>query len=285
MSSRAITETIVETNGTRLNVAIAGSGSLVLLMHGFPHTWRVWQHVIPTLAESYRVISPDLRGLGASDRAASGYDARNLAADMLGLLDVLAEPTAAVIALDAGAPAAFLLGLEHSDRVARLVLMESTIGLLPGAEKFFRAGSPWWFGFHRVPGLAETVIEGHEGEYLDFFLNAGTANGNGIDPTIRDAFVAAYSGRDSLRCAFEHYRAMPTNAAQISEATSRLRLTSPTMTIGGQVVGEATAQQLQPITDNLTTHLIPDSGHIIPLDRPNELLELLAPFLRARLEG
>jgi pimeloyl-ACP methyl ester carboxylesterase len=280
MSDRAtIHESIISTNGTRLNVAVAGSGSPVVLMHGFPHTWCIWSEVIPALAEHHRVIAPDLRGLGRSDREHAGYDARSLAADIAGLLDSLDEPEAAVVAIDAGAPPAFLLGLEHADRVTRLVLMESTIGRLPGAEDFFRAGAPWWFGFHAVPGFAETVVEGHEAEYLDFFLRAGTADGRGVSAAIRDAILSAYTGRESLRCAFEYYRAMSENASQIAEATRDQRLTTPTLAIGAQVVGHATARQLEPIADRLEKAFISTSGHIIPLDSPSELLDLLVPFL------
>ena len=279
LNTLLIEEVSVRTNGTRLNVATAGSGSPVLLMHGFPHTWRVWSTIIPVLAETHRIIAPDLRGLGASERDTIGYDARNLATDMLGVLDALDESKAAVVAIDAGAPPALMLGLEHSARVSRLVLMESTIGRLPGAEDFFRAGPPWWFGFHAVPGLAETILEGHEAEYIDFFLRQGTAGGVGVDVGIRDAFVRAYTGRDSLHAAFEHYRAMVTNAAQIAEATASRRLTVPTLAIGGQVVGAATAGQLQPICDHLESILIPTSGHIVPLDQPAELLKHLLPFL------
>lgn len=273
-----IAEARVETNGTSLNVATAGSGSPVLLMHGFPHTWRVWSRILPELAKSHRVIAPDLRGLGASDHAQTGYDAATLADDMLGLLDALGEESATVIAIDAGVSPAFLMALEHPARVSRLVLMESVIGLLPGAEDFFRAGPPWWFGFHAVPGLPETVLTGHEAEYVDFFLRAGTADGSGVTPAVRDAFVDAYSAPGALRCAFEYYKAMPTNAAQVAEAATRLRLTMPTLAIGGQVVGEATARQLRPITDDLTHHVITSSGHIVPLDQPDELLRLVQAF-------
>lgn len=278
-SSPSIVETQIATNGTRLNVAIAGTGSPVLLMHGFPHTWRVWSDVIPVLSRTHRVIAPDLRGLGGSDRERAGYDARNLAADMAGLLDAVDAPTAAVVAIDAGAPPAFMLALERPERVSRLVLMESTIGLLPGAEDFFQNGPPWWFGFHAVPGLAETVIGGHEAEYLDFFLRAGTADRSGVATTVRDAFVSAYSGREALRCGLEYYRAMPRNAEQIAEASRRLRLRVPTLAIGAQVVGDATARQLRSITDHLGSVSIPTSGHIVPLDRPRELLDQLVPFL------
>ncbi|MEO5778512.1 MAG: alpha/beta hydrolase, partial [Arthrobacter oryzae] len=274
-----LTETMIATNGTRLNVAISGEGAPIVLLHGFPHTWKVWSKMIPTLAEKHRVIAPDLRGLGASDRPTSGYDARNIASDIRGLLDALDEGAATVVALDAAVPPAFMLGLEHPHRVTRLALMEGTIGRLPGAEGFFRAGAPWWFGFHAVPGLAEEVLLGHEPSYIDFFLHSGTAGGRGVGDSLRDEFVAAYTGREALRAAFEHYRVMPINADQIAKAISSARLRVPTIAIGGGVVGPALAGQLEAVTDDLRSNLLPDVGHIIPLDAPEALLNILAPAL------
>ncbi|RSN34608.1 alpha/beta hydrolase [Amycolatopsis sp. WAC 01416] len=270
----------ITTNGIQANVAVTGTGPAVLLLHGFPHTWRLWTEIIGPLAEHHRVIAPDLRGLGASTRAADGYDAGTLTADAEGIIDALGEPTAAVVAIDAGTPVAFLLAMRRPDLVRRLVLMESLLGPLPGAEDFLADGPPWWFGFHSVPGLGETVLIGHEEEYLDLFLAAGT-HGRGVPPEIRNAFASAYTGHDALRCAFSYYRAQPTSARQISEAVAGSRLTMPTMAIGAHPVGRALEQQLRPVTDDLVGHLVQDCGHIIPLDRPQELLRLLAPFLAA----
>ncbi len=271
----------VEANGIEINVADAGDGPAVLLLHGFPHTWRLWSEVIPHLARDHRVLAPDLRGLGATTRADGGYDAGNLALDAEALLDALGEPTAAVVGIDAGTPPAFLLALRRPERVRRLVLMESLLGRLPGAEAFLAGGPPWWFGFHAVPGLAETVLAGHEADYIGWFLDAGTRS-RSVPTEIREHFAAAYTGRESLRCAFEHYRAMPASAAQIAEAG---RLTVPTLAIGAHPVGGTLANQLRPIADDLTEHLVEDCGHIVPLDRPDVLVPLLASFLDLDLAG
>lgn len=273
----------VTVNGLDVNVAVSGTGPAVLLLHGFPHTWELWTAVIPRLARHHRVIAPDLRGLGATTRAADGYDAGTLAADAEGVLDALGEPAADVVGIDVGTPAAFLLAMRRPGRVRRLVLMEALLGTLPGAEDFLAGGPPWWFGFHAVPGLAETVLTGHEAEYIDWFLTAGT-RGRGLSPEIRDQFIAAYTGRDALRCAFAHYRAMPTSARQIVDATTSSRLTVPTLAIGAHPVGNALANQLRPITDHLTHHLIEDCGHVIPLDRPDALTPLLTSFLATEEE-
>ncbi|MEU4244832.1 alpha/beta fold hydrolase [Actinoplanes sp. NPDC026619] len=181
----------VAANGIEINATVAGAGPAILLLHGFPHTWQVWSAVIPELARTRRVIAPDLRGLGGTTRASGGYDAGTLAEDARALLDALDVPAAEVVALDLGVPPAVLLALRHPERVSRLVVMEAVLG---GAEGFT---PPWWFGFHHVPGLAENVLIGHEGEYLDFFLRAGTFDGSGVPSDIRDAFVTAYTGRET----------------------------------------------------------------------------------------
>lgn len=274
----------VVTNGIEITVAVAGRGDPVLLLHGFPHTWRLWQEVMPRLARTHRVIAPDLRGLGSTERPSDGYDAGTLATDAECLLDALGEPAASVVGIDAGTPPAFLLAMRRPERVRRLVLLESLLGRLPGAEDFLRGGPPWWFGFHAVPGLAETVLIGHEAEYVDWFLDAGT-HGRGVPPEIRDRFVEAYRGHDALRAAFSHYRAMPESARQIDEAVASGKLTVPAMAIGAHPVGNALERQLRPVAEDLVAHLVADCGHLVPLDRPEVLGPLLEDFLAERQES
>ncbi|WP_405401261.1 alpha/beta fold hydrolase [Streptomyces sp. NBC_01104] len=272
----------IATNGVELNVAVAGDGPAVLLLHGFPHTWRLWSGIMDRLAGQYRVIAPDLRGFGDSERAVEGYDAGTLADDAEGLLGTLGETSAAVVGIDAGVAPAALLALRRPGLVRRLVVMEGLLGRLPGAEHVVGSGAPWWFGFHSVPGLAETVLAGNEGPYLDFFLDSGTG-GRGVPDEIRAAFVHAYTGSEALRCAFSYYRALPTSARQLQDAVATARLTMPTMAVGSHPVGRGLERQLRPIADDLVGHQVQDCGHIIPLDRPDALCALLGPFLSADL--
>lgn len=276
----AIPQRRVEANGISLNVAILGEGPPVLLVHGWPHTWMVWRDVMPILAAAgRRVIAPDLRGLGGSQRAADGYDLHTGADDLRGLLAALGEDRPALVAaLDLGALPAFMLAMRHPDHVRGLCLSETLLGDLPGAEAFLANGPPWWFGFHAVPDLAETVLDGREPDYIDWFLTSGTKDGRGVPAEVRDAFVAAYTGRESLRCGFQYYRAFEGNTQQIRYAVAQGRLTMPTLAAIGGLAGDVVHRQLQPIADELGRVDIGACSHLVPLEQPRAFADAILAF-------
>jgi pimeloyl-ACP methyl ester carboxylesterase len=113
----------VEAGGLRTHVALAGPPDAppVLLVHGWPQNWWSWRHVIPTLAERFRVIAPDLRGHGWSQAPATGYDKEQLASDMLAVLDALAIERATWIGHDWGGWTGFLAALRAPERIERML--------------------------------------------------------------------------------------------------------------------------------------------------------------------
>ena len=255
-------------NGIEINVATAGAGDAVLLVHGWPHTWRLWEPIIPALAQRHQVVAMDLRGLGASDAPEGGYDLTTLVADCIGVLDALDIERAAIVGIDLGTAVAWMTAMSRPERITRLAIMEGLLGALPGAEEFFAGGPPWWFAFHAVPDLAETVLAGHVAEYLDFFMRVGTHDGAGISPAARNAFVASYEEPSHFRCGMAHYRALPDNGRLIAEAATDHEIGMPVLALGANTVGGLLQGQLQPITEDLRGTVIPDCGHMIPQRRP-----------------
>ena len=100
------THRTVRANGIALHVAEAGTGPLVLLLHGFPQFWWTWRRQLIDLADAgYRAVAVDLRGYGASDKPPRGYDAPTMAADIAALVTALGEPDAVVVGNDIGGTA------------------------------------------------------------------------------------------------------------------------------------------------------------------------------------
>jgi pimeloyl-ACP methyl ester carboxylesterase len=140
----------VSANGTRFHVASSGDGPLVLLLHGFPEFWWTWRHQLVALAEAgYRVVAPDLRGYGGSDKPPRGYDLITAAADAAGLIRALGEANAVVVGHDWGGLVAWTLASYFPKSVRRLAVVSAAHPLRMRAELLsspLGAGAP--FGLH-----------------------------------------------------------------------------------------------------------------------------------------
>ena len=115
---------VVRTNGINLAIYEAGSGSAVVLLHGFPALASTWRQQVPALAAAgYRVIVPDLRGYGSSDtpKAVEDYDVAHLMGDLVGLLDALGIEKAVFMGHDWGGLLAWQMPLFHHARVAGVI--------------------------------------------------------------------------------------------------------------------------------------------------------------------
>jgi pimeloyl-ACP methyl ester carboxylesterase len=120
----------VETNGIRLSVHRAGAGAPLILLHGYPQNHMSWEKVAPGFARHFDVIVPDLRGYGDSDAPPDDtehtvYSKREMARDIVGMMDALGIGRAHVLGHDRGARVSYRLALDHPDRVDRLGIVEA----------------------------------------------------------------------------------------------------------------------------------------------------------------
>jgi pimeloyl-ACP methyl ester carboxylesterase len=114
----------ISANGVLLHAAEAGSGPLVLLLHGFPQFWWAWRAQLTGLAAAgFRAVAPDLRGYGASDKPPRGYDLPTLSADVAALVRALGERDAVVVGHDWGGLLAWTTAVLHPRTVRRLVVV------------------------------------------------------------------------------------------------------------------------------------------------------------------
>jgi pimeloyl-ACP methyl ester carboxylesterase len=156
----------VDTNGIRMHVAEAGSGPLVVLLHGFPESWYSWRHQLRALSEAgYRVVAPDQRGYGQTDRPESidKYSMFHLVGDVIGLLDALGEEQAVVVGHDWGAPVAWQTALLRPDRVRGVVGLSVPFRPRGSRAPLSTYQSPPGQTFYQIyfqqPGVAEADLE------------------------------------------------------------------------------------------------------------------------------
>ena len=112
----------------RLHYVTAGSGFPVVLLHGWPQSWYEWRLIMPGLAERFRVIAPDLRGLGDSSRPAGGYDKKTVGGDIWRLAnEILGISEFHLVGHDWGGPTAYAVAAAHPEAVRKLAILDVTI--------------------------------------------------------------------------------------------------------------------------------------------------------------
>jgi pimeloyl-ACP methyl ester carboxylesterase len=118
------THRFVSANGTRFHAVEAGTGPLVLFLHGFPECWFAWEHQLVAVAEAgFRAVAVDLRGYGASDKPPRGYDGYTMAGDVAGLIRALGERHAVVVGSGYGGMIGWATACFHPRLVRRLVVV------------------------------------------------------------------------------------------------------------------------------------------------------------------
>ncbi|MCP2163636.1 alpha/beta fold hydrolase [Goodfellowiella coeruleoviolacea] len=198
-------------DGVALNVAVGGSGSPVVLLHGFPQTHLMWRHVAADLAADHTVICPDLRGYGDSDKPADTdgrtYAKRTMAADVVALARALGHDRFALAGHDRGALVAIRAGLDHPTAVTHL----ASLDVLPTLDMWdVMHGVSAAVGFHlylmaQPPGLPETLISGAPEEFFGHFLDIWATDPGAIPPDVRAAYLAA--ARAAIPSIVADYRA------------------------------------------------------------------------------
>ncbi len=172
----------VATNGIELHLVEAGEGYPVVLAHGFPELSYSWRHQIPVLADAgYRVLAPDQRGYGQSDRPTdiSDYDIVHLTDDLLGLLDDIGAERAVFVGHDWGAIVVWQMSVLHPDRVAGVVGMSVPFiprGPVPPVQMMRAAFADHFFYivYFQEPGVADADLGADPAETMTRMMGALT---------------------------------------------------------------------------------------------------------------
>jgi len=270
-------------NGIQLHYVMGGKGDPLVLLHGYPQSWYEWRHVMPALAKNYTVVAPDLRGFGDSSKPITGYDGKTIAEDIYQLMTQLGFNKIFLAAHDVGSQPAFSYTVEHPGNVTKLVIMDFPYpGFLPPA---FGQNGPWWFSFYQTPDIPEALIQGHEREYISKFMKGLAYNPAAITEQDIDVWASHLVAPGGLRGSFEHFRAFPIDAEQNKE-TAKAKITTPVLALGGDIYpalggdypGNFAYSSLQSLASNVTGITVPLSGHWIPEEQPQFVIDQLLKF-------
>ena len=121
-----------DVNGTRLHYVIGGKGAPLVLLPGWPQTWWEFHKIMPALAEKYRVIAVDLRGMGGSAKPPGGYDKKTMARDIYELVRQLGFEKVNIAGHDIGSMVAFSFAANHPGATSKLALLD-----VPHPDEFF----------------------------------------------------------------------------------------------------------------------------------------------------
>jgi pimeloyl-ACP methyl ester carboxylesterase/quinol monooxygenase YgiN len=273
----AFTSERLAVNGARLHYVTGGSGTPVVLLHGFPNTWYSWRDVMPRLAGRHTVVAVDLRGLGDSEPGTEPNDVPTDADDLHELLAALDLGPVFLAGQDWGGSVAFAFAAAHPDQVRRLAVLES-MPAGPWTEP--GRADPWFVGFHQVADLPERLVTGREGAYLDWFLHAFSSTPGVPAPAAVDEYVRCYSRPGAMASAFARYRGRGAGREADHNARHLSRpLDLPVLAIGGErFFGPAVAGNLRHAASDVRQQVLAGCGHYVTEERPDELASSLLDF-------
>jgi pimeloyl-ACP methyl ester carboxylesterase len=276
---KAIASRTEEVDGVKLHYMTAGNGPVVvILLHGYAETSRMWRPILPQLAERFRVIAPDLPGIGDSAIPASGLDMKSAANSIHALARKLGVEKARVVGHDIGLMVAYAYAAQFPTETEKLVVMDAFLPGVEGGDAVFNNPNLWHFRFHG--STPEALVKGRERAYFDYYWNEFAADKNrSLSEADRTAYTAAYARPGRMRAGWAYFASFPQTAKDFVQL-SQTKLTMPVLSIGGEKsLGEVLGQQMKLVATDVTVVVLKNAGHWILEEQPKETTEALVKFL------
>lgn len=278
-----------DVDGVRMHYVTGGSGTPVVLLHGWPQTWFGWWSIMPALAEEHTVYAVDLPGLGDSTGRPAGYDKATLARYVHGLVaDELGVRDAAVVGHDLGAAVAFQYAAQFPADTRRLGYLDLP---LPGPAldaPAYRSLS-WHIAFHSQPEVPEAVVGDDVRRYLELFYPqvafrgrafGGTSERSPFTAAEVDEYARAYGRPAALSGGFELYRALDQD---VRDTVAARPVDVPTLLLTAQGQLASVRATVAPrLTNVVRSAEVPRAGHWLVEENPRRVTTELLRFLDGR---
>ena len=255
-------------NGVELAVQIQGEGPAFLLIHGYPLNHTIWREQVAQLS-GWRCIAPDLRGMGQSEAPDQGYDMATYAHDLLALLDSLGVSESVLCGLSLGGYIAFELLRRARGRVRGLVLMDTTAEADSVEGKQARDAAALMAKENGAAAIADSMLP-------RMLAPATLAKRPEIVAGVRE--VMAATPVPGILGALSAMRDRPDSTPVLASLAGL-----PTLVVVGeadQITPPAVGRAMAAAIPGGRLALIPDAGHLPPVEQPGATTRVLAEFLR-----
>jgi pimeloyl-ACP methyl ester carboxylesterase len=265
-------------DGIGIEYEVTGDGPPVVLLHGFPDSGRLWRHQVPALsAAGFRVIVPDLRGYGRSDKPAEpeAYAMRLLVNDVLAVMSAAGAERAHVVGHDWGAAIAWVVAARAPERVERLVALSVGHPAAVRSAGYEQRQKSWYMLLFLFTGVAEAWLSGDDwGQFRAWSSHPDS------DQVIRDL-----ERNGSLTPGLNYYRANAPAESYVSATPQLPPIQAPTMGVwssGDMALTEAQmVNSASGVAGPWRYERLDGAGHWMQLEAPTEVNRLLVDFLGA----
>lgn len=271
---------LANVNGVTLHYLQAGhgTGTPVVLLHGYAETSHMWRPLMRQLADSHIVIAPDLRGAGSSSKPQGGYDKKTMAQDIHALVQSLGYPKVKIVGHDIGLMVAYAYTAQYPDQVESVVLMDA---FLPGVgdwTKVWLLRDLWHFHFYGEVPLK--LVHGRERTYFEHFWNDFAADRtHSISEADRQFYAAQYARPGGMRAGFEYFRNFEQDAKDFA-GFARTPLHVPMLVLAGEKAsGQFLIDQGHLVDTNVEGVIVKGSGHWLMEEAPKQTIPALVSFL------
>ena len=267
-----------EVQGVKLHYLTSGHGAPLLLLHGYAETSMMWRPSMPSLAERFTVIAPDLPGIGDSAIPADGLDMKAAAVRIHALMSSLGFQKAEVVGHDIGLMVAYAYAAMYPADTTMLVVMDAFLPGVAGWEAVYNNPGIWHFRFNGP--TPEALVRGRERIYFDYFWNDFAADKTrSIPEADRKAYAAAYARPGRMKAGWAYFVSFNQAAKDFAEL-ARTPLTMPVLAIGGEKsLGEVLGAQMKSVARDVTVIVLRNTGHWILEENARETTDALTKFL------
>ncbi len=278
-SSIDFAERFAKVNGVRLRYLIGGTGSAVVLLHGYAETSHMWHPILPSLAQRHTVVVPDLRGAGGSAKPTSGYDKKTMAVDIHELTSSLKLDRVSIVGHDIGLMVAYAYAAQFPQATERVGLMDAFLPGIANWKNVWLLRDLWHFHFYGDVPLR--LVKGRERIYFEHFWNDFAADPkHSVPEADRRIYAKAYAQPGAMRAGFEYFRNFERDAEDFARM-GRTRLSMPMLVLSGEKAGGTfLIEQAKLVASDVRGQVVPGVGHWLMEEAPRTVIPAITDFVR-----